>query len=199
MQRFVRLEASALPIEQSNVDTDQIFPARFLQKPRGEGLGHCLFCDLRFNSDGSEKPDFVLNKPQFRDARIIVSNENFGCGSSRENAVWALVDHGFQVAIAPSFGDIFAANCLKNGLLPIRLPNYVVSALLAGLALASSKTLIEVDLESQTVTLPDGVCHSFEIESFARHCIMQGLDELDYTLARIDEIAAFETRYNDGN
>jgi 3-isopropylmalate/(R)-2-methylmalate dehydratase small subunit len=199
MQRFVRLEASALPIAQSNVDTDQIFPARFLQKPRGDGLGHCLFHDLRFNLDGSEKPDFVLNKPQFRDARIIVGNENFGCGSSRENAVWALVDYGFKVALAPSFGDIFAGNCLKNGVLPIRLPRDVVSALLARLIQTPAQKMIQVDLESQTVTLPDGVSQSFEIEPFAKHCVMNGLDELDYTLTRLDEISAFESRYNAEN
>jgi 3-isopropylmalate/(R)-2-methylmalate dehydratase small subunit len=196
MERFVGLEALALPIEQSNVDTDQIFPARFLQKARGEGLGRCLFHDLRFNSDGSEKPDFVLNKPQFRDARIIVGNENFGCGSSRENAVWALADYGFRVALAPSFGDIFASNCLKNGVLPIRLPTNVVSALLARLAQTSPQKPIQVDLETQTVTLPDGVSHPFEVEPFARHCVINGLDELDYTLTRIDEIAAFESRYD---
>ncbi len=185
MQRFTTLEAVAMPIAQPNVDTDQIIPARFLQKLRKDGFGQYLFHDL------AENPDFVLNRPAYREARILVAEQNFGCGSSRENAVWALYDRGFRVVIAPSFGDIFFTNCLKNGLLPVVLPTDVVDDLLPSLRGQSLK----VDLESQLVTLPDGAGHHFDIDPFARHCLLNGIDELDYTLSLMQEIAAFERSY----
>jgi 3-isopropylmalate/(R)-2-methylmalate dehydratase small subunit len=198
VQRFTRLDALALPIAQANVDTDQIIPARFLQKPRDDGFGQYLFNDLRFRPDGSENPDFLLNQPPYGDARIVVGDANFGCGSSRENAVWALHDYGFRAAIAPSFGDIFFTNSLKNGLLPIALPADVVSGLLVRLK-ETPGLAIQVDLAAQIVTLPDGDVHSFEVDPFAKHCLLNGLDELDYTLSRSDEIAAFEQRYGREN
>jgi 3-isopropylmalate/(R)-2-methylmalate dehydratase small subunit len=198
VERFTRLDALALPIAQANVDTDQIIPARFLQKPRDGGFGQYLFHDLRFGADGSENPDFPMNQASYRDARIVVADANFGCGSSRENAVWALHDCGFRAAIAPSFGDIFATNSLKNGLLPITLSADVVSRLLVRLKEIPGAA-VQVDLQAQTVTLPDGEVHSFEVDPFAKHCLLNGLDELDYTLSRSDEIAAFEHRYGREN
>jgi 3-isopropylmalate/(R)-2-methylmalate dehydratase small subunit len=193
MEPFPRLEAAAVPFPRPNIDTDQIFPARFLQKPRGPDFGRYLFHDLRFRPDGSEEPDFVLNQPAFRDARIIVAERNFACGSSRENAVWALYDFGIRAALAPSFGDIFYSNSLKNGFLPIALPPEVIAAEIARLE-ARPGERIGVSLEEQTVVLSDGSTHRFEIGEFARHCLLNGLDELAYTLSRLDEIAAFEAR-----
>jgi 3-isopropylmalate/(R)-2-methylmalate dehydratase small subunit len=168
MQRFTSLESIAVPMPQPNIDTDQIIPARFLQKLRKDGFGQYLFHDL------AENPGFILNQPQYRDAQILVAGPNFGCGSSRENAVWALADHGFRVVIAPSFGDIFFHNSLKNGLLPIVLD------------IATDQKL-KVDLESQTVNE-----HHFEIDPFAKHCLLNGIDELDYTLSLMQEITQFE-------
>jgi 3-isopropylmalate/(R)-2-methylmalate dehydratase small subunit len=194
MQPFKPIVAFAMPLAETNVDTDQILPARFLPKPRNGGFGQFLFHDRRFRTDGTENPEFILNREPCRHARIVVADENFACGSSRENAVWALYDYGFRVAIAPSFGDIFGANSLKNGLLPVRLPAEAVSDLLAQLAQTPDQT-IEVDLASQTVTLRDGSVHRFDIDPFAKHCLLNGVDELDYTLSRIDEIKAFEHRY----
>ncbi len=168
MQRFTTIESIVVPMLRPNIDTDQIIPARFLQKLRKDGFGQYLFHDL------AEDPAFILNQPQYRGAQILVAGENFGCGSSRENAVWALFDYGFRVVIAPSFGDIFFNNCLKNGLLPIALE--IVPA-----------QRLKVDLESQTVN-----GQHFEIDPFAKHCLLNGIDELDYTLSLLKEIAAFE-------
>jgi 3-isopropylmalate/(R)-2-methylmalate dehydratase small subunit len=175
MQPFRSIKSPIVPLPESNIDTDQIIPARFLHKQRSENLGIYLFRDLR------ENPVFVLNQ---RQGQILVAGDNFGCGSSRENAVWALHDYGFRVVIAPSFGDIFFNNSLKNGLLPVRLP--VEELLTAGSAV--------VDLESQTVTA-DGCQYSFDIDPFAKHCILNGIDELGYTLSRLDEIVQFEKQY----
>jgi 3-isopropylmalate/(R)-2-methylmalate dehydratase small subunit len=191
------IESPAVPFPRANIDTDQILPARFLQKPRREDYGRYAFHDLRFRSDGTEDSDFVLNRPQFRDARILVANSNFACGSSRENAVWALYDYGFRAALAPSFGDIFASNSLKNGLLPIALPGEIIAALLDNLARAPGAP-IRVDLPGQTVTLPDSTQHRFEIDEFTKYCLVNGFDELDYTLSRLDEIKAFERRRLNG-
>jgi 3-isopropylmalate/(R)-2-methylmalate dehydratase small subunit len=198
MEPIDRLEATAAAMARANVDTDQIIPARFLQKPREPSLGEYLFRDLRFAADGSEIPDFFLNQPPNRAARVLVADTNFGCGSSRENAVWALHDYGFRAVIAPSFGDIFATNSLKNGLLPIRLPAEVVTALLARLG-EEPGLPIAVDLAAQTVTLPDGATYAFDIDPFAKHCLLNGFDELEYTLTRVAEIAAFERRYGREN
>jgi 3-isopropylmalate/(R)-2-methylmalate dehydratase small subunit len=195
MERFAPLDAVAVPIAQSNVDTDQILPARFLQKLRREGFGQYLFHDLRFNSGGSLNPAFILNKLPYRQARILVAEQNFGCGSSRENAVWALADYGFRLLIAPSFGDIFSNNCLKNGLLPVTLPPDVVANLLASLQAVPGQK-IQADLASQSLSFPDGTRHNFAVDPFAKHCLLNGVDDLDYTLSRMDEILAFERGLN---
>jgi 3-isopropylmalate/(R)-2-methylmalate dehydratase small subunit len=198
MTPFIALDAVALPIAVPNFDTDQIIPARFLSRDPKLGLAECLFRDLRFAADGSERADFVLNQDPFRAAKIVVGDRNFACGSSRENAVWALHHYGFRAAIAPSFGDIFANNSLKNGVLPVRLPQDVVAGLLAHLH-AEPGARVRIDLPSQTVILPDGSEHAFEIDPFAKHCLLNGVDELGFTLSQVDQIAAFEHRYGREN
>ncbi len=198
MTPFTALDAVALPIAQPNFDTDQIIPARFLSRDRKLGLAQCLFRDLRFDKEGQERPDFPLNKEPFRGARIVVGERNFACGSSRENAVWALQDYGFRAAIAPSFGDIFKNNCIKNGVLPVALPGDIVTGLIAMLE-SSPGSRIQIDLPSQNVILPDGSSHSFEIDPFAKHCLLNGVDELAFTLGQLDEILAFEHRYGREN
>jgi 3-isopropylmalate/(R)-2-methylmalate dehydratase small subunit len=194
MEPFTRLAAYALPIDRPNVDTDQIVPARYLQKPRSAPFGDFLFRDLRFDADGAEKPEFVLNTPYRRDARIVVAEDNFGCGSSREHAVWALYDYGFRVVIAPSLGDIFAANAAKNGLLTLELPASVVAGMIAALK-AEPDLEVAVDLEAQTVSLPNGPAHRFEIDPYRKHLLLHGLDELGFTLGELDRIEAFERSY----
>jgi 3-isopropylmalate/(R)-2-methylmalate dehydratase small subunit len=194
MEPFRTLRATAVPYPGVNVDTDQILPARFLPKPRALGFAQYLFHDLRFDDDGRERGNFILNRPPYRQAQILVGEDNFGCGSSRENAVWAVSDYGFRVVIAPSFGDIFRSNSLKNGLLPITLDVGTVGSILTQLSEQQGATL-EVDLAAQTVTDPSGAVHRFDIDEFSKHCLMNGLDELDYTLAQIDTIEAFERRH----
>jgi 3-isopropylmalate/(R)-2-methylmalate dehydratase small subunit len=198
MKRFERLDAAALPITRPNCDTDQILPARFLQKLRSDGFGQYLFRDLRYRKDGSEEPGFVLNQPDYRQARIVIAQRNFACGSSREHAVWALYDYGFRAAIAPSFGDIFFSNALKNGLLPIVLPEDIVVAMMQAV-LDAPGTRIGVDLQARTVIAPDGAVHEFDVDPFARHLLLNGLDELGYTLSHADRITAFERRYEAAN
>jgi 3-isopropylmalate/(R)-2-methylmalate dehydratase small subunit len=193
LEPFTCLDAPALPVRQPNCDTDQIIPARFLRKLRGEGLGKFLFHDLRFRADGSEDPSFPLNQGPYRNARIIVAARNFGCGSSRENAVWALENYGFRAVIAPSFGDIFASNCLHNGVLTIRLPDEVVSNALDALAGAPG-TRIAIDLEAQIVSLPTTGPFKFDTDPFVRHCLLNGVDELGYTLSHAAKIDDFERR-----
>ena len=193
MDPLTHLDAIALPISRANVDTDQIVPARYLQKPRSDDFGAYLFRDLRFRADGSENPDFNLNDPAYRASRIVVAERNFGCGSSREHAVWALYDYGFRAAIAPSFGDIFASNALKNGFLPIRLPQPVVATLLGQLEVAKGAR-IAIDLPAQTLRAPDGMIHGFDVDTFAKRCLLEGLDEIGYTLTLLDKVAAFEAR-----
>jgi 3-isopropylmalate/(R)-2-methylmalate dehydratase small subunit len=193
MEPFVRLDAVACPIARANVDTDQIIPARYLQKPRSDDFGAYLFRDQRFAADGSEIAAFALNHPPYRDARIVVAERNFGCGSSREQAVWALHDYGIRAVVAPSFGDIFATNASKNGLLVVRLPEPIVARLLDAIA-AQPGARIAIDLPVQTVTAPDGSAHPFEIDPFVKRCLVEGLDEIAYTLTLVDRIEAFEAR-----
>ena len=194
IEPFNVLQAVALPITQANVDTDQILPARYLQKPRANDFGAYLFRDVRDHSGGTNNTEFVLNKPVFSSARIVVAERNFGCGSSREHAVWALYDYGFRVVIAPSFGDIFFSNALKNGLLPIVQPVAVIAVLLESV-LAKPGATISVDLDRQQLRGPTGKTYDFEINPFARHCLMQGIDELEYTLERLERIEMFECDY----
>lgn len=194
MQAFATLDAVALPLARANVDTDQIVPARYLQKPRSDDFGRYLFRDLRDRPARNAASRFELDLPAYQTAQIVVARENFGCGSSREHAVWALYDYGFRAAIAPSFGDIFYGNALKNGFLPIVLGKQDVEQLLA-LCEAEPGAKLRVDLQAQQVEAPDGARYAFDIDGFARHCLLQGLDELDYTLAHADRIAAFEQRH----
>lgn len=194
MEPFKTLRAPALPFAGNNVDTDQILPARFLSRPRAGGFAQYLFHDLRFNDDGSEKPGFVLNQPQYRESRILIGEQNFGCGSSRENAVWAVGDYGFRAVVASSFGDIFFANSLKNGVLPVVMKPEVIEQLMASVQ-ARRNGAIEINLVDQTLTDLDGVAHHFDIDAFSKHCLLNGIDELDYTLSQMDLIDAFERRH----
>jgi 3-isopropylmalate/(R)-2-methylmalate dehydratase small subunit len=194
MERFQRIDAVALPVAMANVDTDQLTPARFLWRPRGDGYGQILFHDLRFDDEGAAKPEFILNRPAYRGARILVADRNFGCGSSREHAVWALHDYGFRAVIAPSFGDIFFNNSFKHGLLPIVLPEARVRTLLDALAGAPGAHMT-IDLEAQQVIGPDGLADSFEIDPFRKRLLLEGLDEIGFTLSLQAEIAAFESDY----
>ena len=191
MEAVRRIDAVAAPLPRANVDTDQISPALYLQKPRSADFGSFLFRDVRHDAQGKPRPEFPLNHPARAGARILVAGRNFGCGSSREHAVWALYDGGFRAVIAPSFGDIFYGNALKNGLLPVRLSDEVVEALLAALEREPGAHM-QVDLETQTVTAPDDTETTFDIDPFARHCLLEGLDEIGYTLSQIDRVAAFE-------
>jgi 3-isopropylmalate/(R)-2-methylmalate dehydratase small subunit len=188
MQIFTTLHAVAVPLDRANVDTDQILPARFLKKPRSAGYGGFLFHDERRRS-----VDFPLDQPVFRGAAILVADRNFGCGSSREGAVYGLVDGGIRCVIAASFGDIFAANAAKNGLLTITLPEAEVGKLRDRLRAAPGATLI-VDLPAETITDPDGRTIHFKIDAFRKRCLIEGLDDIDLTLECIDAIAAFDER-----
>jgi 3-isopropylmalate/(R)-2-methylmalate dehydratase small subunit len=194
MEPFKPLDAVAAPLAVPNIDTDQIIPARFLWRKRGDGWGHLLFHDLRFDGDGAPQSEFVLNRPECREARIVVADRNFGCGSSREHAVWALYDYGIRAVIAPSFGDIFFNNSLQNGLLPVVLPASATEAFIAWLE-RQPGTHIAVDLEAQRVTGPDGSLHHFEIDPFRKQCLLDGLDEMAFTLSLNDAIDAFEKTY----
>ncbi|WP_201274052.1 3-isopropylmalate dehydratase small subunit [Microvirga brassicacearum] len=194
MQAFIKETALAAPIPGRNVDTDQIIPARFLKADRSAGYGPFLFHDLRFTPDGTEREDFVLNQEPHRQARILVTDENFGCGSSREGAVYALCDYGIKALIGPSFGDIFYNNALKNGLIPVRLPEEVVAGLRREL-LTGPERGITIDLEAERVTFPDGTEHALAIDPFWRECIMKGVDEVELTLGYMPQIRDFEDRY----
>jgi 3-isopropylmalate/(R)-2-methylmalate dehydratase small subunit len=193
MEAFQRLDAVAAPMPVPNVDTDQVIPARFLRKPRKDGYGQYLFHDLRFDDAGREKPEFVLNREPYRGSRILVTDKNFGCGSSREHAVYALWDYGFRAVIAPSFGDIFYENSFKNGFLPIVLPVAVTTALCRALEATPGARMI-VDLASQTVIAPDHTQHRFDIDDFRKWSLLHGKDELDFTLSHRAEIEAFERK-----
>jgi 3-isopropylmalate/(R)-2-methylmalate dehydratase small subunit len=191
MEAFTRLDAVAAPLARANVDTDQIVPGLYLQKPRSVNFADFLIHDVRRDAQGRRRDDFVLNEPAYAQARILVAGAIFGCGSSREHAVWALYDGGLRAVIAPSFGDIFFGNALKNGLLPVRLPEAVVQELLAEL-LANPGARVQIDLRAQTVTGPRGRVEPFPIDPFPRHCLLEGLDEIDYTLSQRTAIDAFE-------
>ena len=192
MQTFTRLTGVAAPLDLPNVDTDRVIPARFLRQPQGSaGYDRYLFHDVRFNADGSEKAEFVLNQAPYRGATILVAAENFGCGSSREAAVWALMAYGVRTVIAPSLGDIFHQNCFKNGLLPVILPADVVAGMRRDLHARPGATM-SADLERQTVTAPDGAMHRFELDAFARQMLLTGQDEIALTLGYDAQIRAYE-------
>ncbi|NKE43729.1 3-isopropylmalate dehydratase small subunit [Roseomonas frigidaquae] len=193
MEPFTRYTAIAAPFDQANVDTDQIMPARFMRRPRDERYATYGFHDQRFTPDGAKRPDFILNQPPFDTAGILVAGRNFGVGSSREAAVYALAAMGFRCVVAASFGDIFFSNALKNGLLPVRLLESTVNGLRQAVATAPGTT-ISVDLERQELTAPDGSTHQFTVPGFARDCLLRGLDEIGLTMTLEPEIAAFEAR-----
>jgi len=191
IEKFVSLKAVAIPLDRGNVDTDAIIPARFLKTVKRTGLGEGLFHAWRFDGSGKETPDFPLNMAPYRGGRILVTGENFGCGSSREHAVWSLMDYGIRVVIAPSFGDIFYNNGLKNGLLPVRLASGEVRALM-GKVQGDPGSEISVDLPAQKVTGPDGTVYGFEVGSFPKECLLKGLDEIALTLEHEREIERYE-------
>ena len=193
MRPFTRIEAIAVPLDVANVDTDQLIPARFLKKPRGAGSDYAgyLLRDLRFRADGTPDPAFVLNRAPFDRAEILVADANFGCGSSREGAVYALVDFGIRAVVAPSFGDIFAGNAAKNGVLTVELPAAQLVSLRAVLH-AAPGACVAIDLAAQTVTMPDGQTLEFAIDRFRKTCLLEGLDDIALTQRHADAIAAFE-------
>jgi 3-isopropylmalate/(R)-2-methylmalate dehydratase small subunit len=189
MQKFTTLKSIAAPLPMTNVDTDMIIPKQFLKTIKRTGLGQYLFNDMRFTPEGKEKPEFVLNRPQFRKANILVAYENFGCGSSREHAPWALLDFGIRCVIAPSFADIFYNNSFKNGILPVTLPKDQVDALMQR---AAEGREIAVSLEDGTVRCGNDLVFSFDIDSFRKHCLLNGLDDIGLTLEHKTGISAFE-------
>ncbi|MBK8013551.1 MAG: 3-isopropylmalate dehydratase small subunit [Deltaproteobacteria bacterium] len=193
MEQFTRLKSAVVPLLVDDIDTDQIIPARFLKVTDKVGLGKLLFHDWRYSGDGKPKPDFILNDPGQVGRQILVAKNNFGCGSSREHAPWALFDYGFRVVVARSFADIFRNNALKNGLLPISFVSQAHDILED--KLTQNGTLdLDIDLESQTACLPDGQAFSFEIDGFAKKCILKGMDQLEYLSSHEAAIAAFEAR-----
>ncbi len=192
MRKFTQLTSIAAPLPMVNVDTDAIIPKQFLKTIQRSGLGRYLFHDLRRLPSGEENPDFILNKPEWRKAQILVAGANFGCGSSREHAPWALEDFGIRCVIAPSFADIFYNNCFKNGLLPLVLPLDQVESLMAR---AQAGAAFTVDLDRQVVEVAAShERYSFTLDSFLRHCLLEGLDEIGLTELRVNDIAAFEQR-----
>lgn len=194
MQPLRRHTGIVAPIDRVNVDTDQIIPKQFLKRIERTGFGQFLFYDWRFNEDGSERADFVLNEPRYRGASVLIARDNFGSGSSREHAPWALMDYGFRVLIAPSFADIFYNNCFKNGILPVRLSEEDVEELFQR-TYATPGYELTIDLEACTITDDAGLQLSFEVEPFRRHCLLEGLDDIGITMQHADKIAAFEKEH----
>jgi 3-isopropylmalate/(R)-2-methylmalate dehydratase small subunit len=193
MEKFTQLTGVAAPMPMINIDTDKIFPAIYLKTIKRTGLAEFLFREVRFRADGSENPDFVLNQGPYRQAKVIVAGDNFGCGSSREHAPWALSDFGIKCVIAPSFADIFYNNCFKNGLLPIALPKEIVDELMED-AKKGGNAVLTVDLASQTISRPDGEVVHFEIDAFRKHCLLNGLDDIGLTEQKDADIAAYEQK-----
>jgi 3-isopropylmalate/(R)-2-methylmalate dehydratase small subunit len=191
VEKFTQLTGVAAPLPMINVDTDKIFPAIYLKTIKRTGLAQWLFQEVRFRPDGSENPDFVLNQGPYRNAKILVAGDNFGCGSSREHAPWALVDFGISCVIAPSFADIFYNNCFKNGLLPIALPKEIVDQLMED-AKKGANAVLTIDLDKQTISRPDGGVVHFAIDPFRKHCMLNGLDDIGLTEQKGAEIAAYE-------
>lgn len=193
MDKFTTLTGVAAPLHLVNVDTDMIIPKQYLKTIKRTGLGTGLFSELRYKEDGSDNPDFVLNKPAYKGAQILIAGDNFGCGSSREHAPWALLDFGIRCVISTSFADIFYNNCFKNGILPIRVTPEQLAALFDDAA-RGANAKITVDLESQTITGPDGGSISFDIDPFRKHCLLNGLDDIGLTQVKADKIASYEEK-----
>jgi 3-isopropylmalate/(R)-2-methylmalate dehydratase small subunit len=190
MKPFAKFESRLVPLPIDNVDTDQIIPARFLKTISKEGLGDQLFCDWRYDAEGRPNPDFILNQPRAQGAEILLAGDNFGCGSSREHAPWALAQFGFRAVVSTSFADIFRQNALKNSLLPIAVPREIHAELFA----LPPEATVTIDLAAQTLTLPDGRAIEFPVDAFARHCLLNGVDELGYILEQETAIASYEAR-----
>jgi len=193
MQPFTQLTGVAAPLPVANVDTDKIIPSRFLKTIKRTGLGVHVFDPMRYDADGKEKPDFVLNQAPYRQAEILIAHENFGCGSSREHAPWALLDFGIRCVIAPSFADIFHTNCFKNGILPIKLPRQICDRLMDD-ARMGGNARITVDLDRQVVVRPNGEEIHFEIDAFRKHSLLNGLDDIGQTLQHATAIDGYETK-----
>ena len=193
MEKFEKFSGIAAPMPLVNIDTDMIIPKQFLKTIKRSGLGVNAFAEMRYKSDGSEVEDFVLNKQAYRDSSILVAGDNFGCGSSREHAPWALSDFGIKVVVSTSFADIFFNNCFKNGMLPIILPADQVEILMND-SEKGSNARIEVDLEAQTITSSDGKVFSFEVDPFKKHCLLNGLDDIGLTMDKSSSIDAFEKK-----
>jgi len=191
MDKFETLTAIAAPMPLINIDTDMIIPKQFLKTIKRSGLGVHAFDEMRYDDDGNEIPDFVLNQPAYREAEIIVAGDNFGCGSSREHAPWALKDFGIKAVVSTSFADIFYNNCFKNGILPIVLPQDAVEALMTD-AQRGANARMTVDLEGQTVTSSDGQVFAFEVDAFKKHCLINGLDDIGLTMEKAGSIQSFE-------
>ncbi|MFN3577774.1 MAG: 3-isopropylmalate dehydratase small subunit [Tabrizicola sp.] len=193
MDKFTTLTGVAAPMPLVNIDTDMIIPKQFLKTIQRSGLGKNLFDEMRYTPDGKEIPDFVLNQPAYRNAQILVAGDNFGCGSSREHAPWALLDFGIRCVISTSFADIFYNNCFKNGILPVVLPQEAVDHLMDD-ARKGANARITVDLESQTVTASDGTTFHFEVDPFKKHCLLNGLDDIGLTLEKAAAIDSYEAK-----
>ncbi len=193
MEKFVKLTGTAAPLRMINVDTDIIIPKQFLKTIKRAGLGIHAFNDIRYNEDGSEKPDFVLNKPAYRNASILITGENFGCGSSREHAPWAILDFGIRCVIAESFADIFYNNSFKNGILPIKLPKDQVESLMKE-AEDNPEVPFEIDLEKQLVIRGNKFSYSFDVDPFRKHCLLNGLDDIGLTEVKADKITEYESQ-----
>ena len=196
MDKFTQLTGVAAPLPIINIDTDMIIPKDYLKTIKRTGLAEGLFAEMRLNEDGSENPDFVLNKPAYREATILVAGDNFGCGSSREHAPWALLDRGIRCVISTSFADIFYNNCFKNGILPVKVTEDELEKLLDD-ASRGSNAVLTVDLEAQTVSGPDGGSISFEIDRFKKHCLLNGLDDIGLTMEKGASIDAYESKLGD--
>ncbi len=192
MEKFDKLTGVAAPLPMINVDTDMIIPKQFLKTTQRTGLGTALFHEMRTDEAGNENPDFVLNKPAYRKAQILVSGANFGCGSSREHAPWALLDFGIRCVVAPSFADIFYNNCFKNGILPLALPQEDVDKLMDD-AMRGANAIVTIDLEKQEITGPDGGMVTFDIDPFRKQCLINGWDDIGLTLRNENKITDFET------
>jgi 3-isopropylmalate/(R)-2-methylmalate dehydratase small subunit len=193
MEKFQKLSGVAAPMPLVNIDTDMIIPKVFLKTIKRSGLGVNLFDEMRYDRQGNEIPDFVLNKPQYRDAQILVAGDNFGCGSSREHAPWAIADFGIKCVISTSFADIFFNNCFKNGILPIVLPQEQVDLLMKD-AEKGANARMEVDLEEQTITTSDGEVIKFDVDAFKKHCLLNGLDDIGLTMEKASAIDAYEAK-----
>jgi 3-isopropylmalate/(R)-2-methylmalate dehydratase small subunit len=193
MEKFTKLTGVAAPLPMINIDTDMIIPKQFLKTIKRTGLGKSLFFEMRYDDAGNEVEDFVLNQPAYRKAEILVAGDNFGCGSSREHAPWAILDFGIRCVISTDFADIFYNNCFKNGILAIKLPQEDVDKLMDDAGRGANATLT-IDLENQTINGPDGGEISFEVDPFRKHCLMGGLDDIGLTMEKADKITAFEEK-----